>query len=386
MSPEKLSSLWFKGPTWLKHKENWPTQPEIVETPYASCESIGVKENVGMVTEEIKGRPILEELWSKHKYWKILRISSFIKRFIYNCRNKEKIVGPIKTEEMMEAELANIKLLQEVVVLKSDVELKQDENQLWRCHGRISGYNPIFLPKGFQLTLRIIEHHHKKTLHGGVGDTMGSIRERFWIPNLRDAVRKVIRGCNLCKRYRVKPLLPPTRAMLPHFRTEDVEPFTVTDVDFAGPLKYKALEKSVGKCYVALFTCASTRAVYLKLCHDLSAGEFQKILKEFVVRKGPPQMMISDNGKTFEATGKWLLTLSKDENLANYLGTQAIKWRFNLSRAPWWGGLFERLIGIMKKSLSKTIGKEMLSFNELEEVLLDVECSMNNRPLCYQGD
>ena len=28
----------------------------------------------------------------------------------------------------------------------------------------------------------------------------------------------------------------------------------------------------------------------------------------------------------------------------------------------------------------------MLSFNELEEVLLDVECPMNNRPLCYQGD
>ena len=210
------------------------------------------------------------------------------------------------------------------------MELKQDENQLWRCHGRISGYNPIFVLKGFQLTLRIIEHHHKKTLHGGVGDTMGSIRERFWIPNLRVALKKVIRGCNLCKRYRVKPLLPPTRAMLPHFRTEDVEPFTVTGVDFAGPLKYKAPEKSVGKCYVALFTCASTRPVYLKLCRDLSAGEFQKILKEFVARKGPPQMMMSDNAKTFVATGKWLLTLSKDENLANYLATQAIKWRFNL--------------------------------------------------------
>ena len=56
----------------------------------------------------------------------------------------------------------------------------------------------------------------------------------------------------------------------------------------------------------------------------------------------------------------------------NYFGTHAMKLRFNLSRAPWWGGLFERLIGIMKKSLSKTIGKGMLSFNELEEVLLYV--------------
>ena len=40
----------------------------------------------------------------------------------------------------------------------------------------------------------------------------------------------------------------------------------------------------------------------------------------------------------------------------------------------------------MKKSLSKTIGKRMVSLYELEEVLLDVEHSMNNGPLCYQGD
>ena len=61
-------------------------------------------------------------------------------------------------------------------------------------------------------------------------------------------------------------------------------------------------------------------------------------------------------------------------------------WRFNLSRAPWWGGIFERLIGIMKTSLSKVIGKGLLTFDELEKVLLDVECVMNNRPLCYQEE
>ena len=27
-----------------------------------------------------------------------------------------------------------------------------------------------------------------------------------------------------------------------------------------------------------------------------------------------------------------------------------------------------------------------LTYSELEEVLLDVECTMNNRPLCYQGE
>jgi hypothetical protein len=40
----------------------------------------------------------------------------------------------------------------------------------------------------------------------------------------------------------------------------------------------------------------------------------------------------------------------------------------------------------MKSSLSKIIGLALLTFPELEEVLLDVECFMNNRPLCYQGE
>ena len=40
----------------------------------------------------------------------------------------------------------------------------------------------------------------------------------------------------------------------------------------------------------------------------------------------------------------------------------------------------------MKRSLSKVIGKKCLTFSELEEILLDVECTMNNRPLCYQEE
>ena len=95
--------------------------------------------------------------------------------------------------------------------------------------------------------------------------------------------------------------------------------------------------------------------------------------------------MVSDNGKTFVSIGKWLSTLKKDENLINYLAKSEIKWRFNLSRAPWLGGFFKRLVGIMKRTLSKVIGNGLLSFAELDEVLMDTECCMNDRPLCYLG-
>lgn len=188
------------------------------------------------------------------------------------------------------------------------------------------------------------------------------------------------------RNIRVKVLSAPVTLVLPRFRTKFTEPFSVTGVDFAGPLLYKCGNKETGKAYVALFTCASTRAVHLKLCKDLTVREFKRSLKEFVTQRGSPTAIVSDNAKTFQATKKWLKTLKKDEHLFNYLATKEIEWRFNMSCALWWGGVFERFIGMMKNTLSKAVGRALLTFEELEEVLLDVETFLNNRPLCYMGE
>jgi hypothetical protein len=96
--------------------------------------------------------------------------------------------------------------------------------------------------------------------------------------------------------------------------------------------------------------------------------------------------MLSDNAKKFVGAKKWLKTLQRDDEVNNYVASQSIKWKFNLSSAPWWGGFFEQLIGIMKSALSKFVGKAMLTFAELEGTLLDVEGFMNNRPLVYLGE
>ena len=50
------------------------------------------------------------------------------------------------------------------------------------------------------------------------------------------------------------------------------------------------------------------------------------------------------------------------------------------------GGQFERLIGLMKAIFYKTVGGGMLTWEELSEVLLDVEIVMNNRPLSYMEE
>ncbi|XP_068690431.1 uncharacterized protein [Montipora foliosa] len=75
--------------------------------------------------------------------------------------------------------------------------------------------------------------------------------------------------------------------------------------------------------------------------------------------------------------------IRKSERLQDYLARQDINWRFNLSRSPWWGGMYERLIKDVKKTLHKTLGRTHLTYEQLEAVVIDVEKNLNNRPLTY---
>ena len=97
-------------------------------------------------------------------------------------------------------------------------------------------------------------------------------------------------------------------------------------------------------------------------------------------------MIYSDNGSTFVKAAKWLKQVRKDEQVQGLLQQYDITWKFNLSRAPWWGGQFERLIGIVKSAMYKVIRGATLSWSELSEVLLDIEIKINRRPLSYMED
>ena len=70
----------------------------------------------------------------------------------------------------------------------------------------------------------------------------------------------------------------------------------------------------------------------------------------------------------------------------DWLAKQNTQWQFILSRAPWWGGQFESLIVVMKQSMYKAIGNGHLRWHKLEEVILDVETTLNKRPLGYLED
>ena len=52
---------------------------------------------------------------------------------------------------------------------------------------------------------------------------------------------------------------------------------------------------------------------------------------------------------------KLMKEIQKDEQMQGHLASEKITWRLNLSRAPWWGGKFERMVGLFKVFLEAKV-------------------------------
>lgn len=168
-------------------------------------------------------------------------------------------------------------------------------------------------------------------------------------------------------------------------------PFEKVGVDFAGPINVKLsrVRRSViGKGYICVFVCFATKAIHLELASDLTTDTYLACLRRLISRRGLPKEIYSDNASTFKGARNQLVELyklfsSKDHQskVMQFTAEKGIDFHFIPSRSPTFGGLWEGAVKSTKYHLRRVVQSHQLTYEQLNTVLVEIECVLNSRPL-----
>ncbi|KAL1447894.1 hypothetical protein WDU94_012402 [Cyamophila willieti] len=397
-TPKKfVKSRWWEGPQWLlAAPEEWPQ-----EEPTYNREEIQSELRKTIISAVVS--PVEEPDTDWHKYFssypKLVRMVAWIRRFKTNTMAKKqtgRLPEPqdLTAEEFKLAEMTVFRLIQR----ESPAEMKKmegtqivNEEGIQRLKTKISYRNddrdfcyPIILPAGHPVVQRMVLSVHQESCHAGSQMLLAILRQKFWLIGGRRTIRSILNTCIVCKRFSAHKVQADA-IPLPEPRVRDARTFEVTGVDLAGPLFVKNDREELMKVWICIFTCAVYRAVKLELVWSLSTDSFTQALRRFISRSGRPEIIYSDNGKNFIGFYNASRKLNWDE-IAKYCATRKIEWRFNPPSAPWWGGFWERLIGILKPLLKRVLGNATISCEELLTILSDCEAVINSRPISYMSE
>ena len=75
--------------------------------------------------------------------------------------------------------------------------------------------------------------------------------------------------------------------------------------------------------------------------------------------------------------------ITNDPSDVKYFAQKKIKWSYNLEKAPWWGGFYERNVKSLKRCLKTAIGRAKLSYDEFVTLVTEAGMILNCRPISY---
>ncbi|XP_008487204.1 uncharacterized protein LOC103523973, partial [Diaphorina citri] len=396
-TPKKLLQCrWWEGPSWLKEpEERWPVSEVKFDESEINTEKKRTVVSSMICTEKLN--------WYKYfsKFKQVVNMIGWILRFKNNCDFKkknghlpenrkhlsveeykiaeEKVFwlcqqdGPLDMDKLKH--LSIIPTDNGLIRLKTKISNREDENDF--CH-------PILLPGKHPVVQRLIFDIHTENCHAGTQMLLSILRQRFWITGGRRTIRSILKSCVVCQRFTSKNIQTPA-IPLPIDRVRDAKVFEISGVDLAGPLFVKDDKGSLKKVWICLFTCAVYRAVRLELVFSLSTDSFIMALRRFIAKNGRPSIIYSDNGSNFTCFKNVCDKLDWD-TIASYSTARKIEWRLIPPSSPWWGGWWERLVGVMKSVLKKILGRACVDTEVLQTILGDCESIMNQRPLTYLSE
>lgn len=402
ISAEELltSKLWWEGPNWLITDENtW--RPHVYQVLEES--ELPERKSIKLVLVVSNYTNKIIQYYSDWN--KLKRGVAWLLRFIKYLQDK-KVVSRVPYNSESELKLAERWILKrvqyetfsdEVRALKENKELPSQsklkclnayiKNGLILVGGRLNNSNylegqkhPIVLPVNHKVTQLIFNQKHKEQLHCGPQALLAEVRRQYWPLRGRAIARSSVLKCIRCTRAKPR-FTEPMMAALPRQRVQCTRPFTVTGVDFAGPLTIRSgLRRVVGvKAWIAVFVCFVTRAIHLEVVEDLTSKAFIASLRRFMSRRGRCKTIYSDNGTNFVGAQKELK--SYVDNAGLIMAQEGIEWRFNPPAAPHFGGLWESAVKGAKHHLSRMMGEAKLTLSELNTLLCQIEACLNSRPI-----
>lgn len=394
-SPNEIGqdSIWQCGPEFLREDESeWPIYSSCIDEPRPEVVmSINVKPD-----DDLISRIKIERFSS---FAKLIRVTARVISMYRRINGKPSLYNACKypqLEEMKKGEVMQIKGAQRDIDI-GDKNLRRlaphkDSNGIIIVKGRIENwmeesYNRtelILLPYKHQLSRLYATYIHQLS-HSGVSSTVCKIRERFWIIGAHKLVKSIKFNCLTCKRLD-KDLSKQQMGQLPIERLKPSPPWYHCGVDLFGPFQIRdsVKKRTTGKAYGVIFTCLTSRAVYVDVAADYSTERFLMVLRRFASLRGFPRTLLSDNGTQLVKANQELqkMTKSWDWNKLQEFGvTHEFEWRFTPADAPWRNGVTESLIKSVKRSLEIAVKNNVMTFSELQTVMFEAANIVNERPI-----
>ncbi|CAI6377504.1 unnamed protein product [Macrosiphum euphorbiae] len=395
------NNFWWNGPDWLtQDAEQWkisalPDEEEILPE---------IKP-VQLALISIDSSKDLLQYYSSWK--KLVRAIAWLSRFVEFRKTKGSETNATKylvLSELRSAEKILIKRAQadefslELLAMRKQREIPKCSKLKGLCPvlrtdglivvgGRLENadlgekqIHPVVLPAKHKITRLIFEDYHQTLLHCGPQTLLAEVRQCYWPLRGRIMARSTVTRCINCVRARPR-FEPPLMAPLPKQRVQMSRPFTVTGVDFAGPLQIQSGIRRVTtkKAWIAVFVCFSTRAIHLEPVVGLTSEAFLAALRRFMARRGKSTKIYSDNATNFVGVQKELKTYL--ENSERYMADEGVQWHFNPPSAPHFGGLWENAVKSTKHHLYRVIKDSRLNLEELQTLLCQIEACVNSRPM-----
>ena len=402
------SHLWMHGPVWLSNVTFGHATTDELPIPPPDCLQEEVKSLHSNPIIDVPGLSKVIPLNNFNTLKRLIHITSYVYWFVNNITQKGKVshldmlnyAEQQWIKDQQRQYYGNVILYLEGKTARPSssiarqLDLFIDDHGVIRCSGRFQYANlpynvkhPILLPKDSPLTTLIIKDKHTRAKHAGIKVTLAEVRADYWLPRGKRMVANIIRACIVCRRFTAKPFMAPGPPPLPQTRLSEMPPFSNTGVDFAGPLFCRERgSKKAYKCYISLYTCASTRAIHLELVPNMITVSFLNSLIRFVSTRGIPHVMISDNAKTFKKSAEELNCIITRSPTLQYIEDNRITWLFYLEKSPWWGGFIERMVQSVKSILRKILYRSFLSYDEMSTLLKQIEAVVNSRPITHMFD